>query len=218
MTFPNVMRREAQQSAKVYACQAQPGELPQAVTEKCSCSPAPYTQKASKPMNPVVAVIAPGSMGAAVGARLVQRGLAVRTSLEGRSADTAARAAAAGMAGSDDAAIAACDVILSIVPPAQALPLAQRLAPALRASPRPPLYVDCNAVSPRTVERIAATIAPAGCAFVGAGIIGGPPQPGRKGPAFYASGPDAPRFAALAEHGLDVRVLAGPLTAAAALK
>jgi 3-hydroxyisobutyrate dehydrogenase-like beta-hydroxyacid dehydrogenase len=157
-------------------------------------------------------------MGAAVGARLVQHGVEVRTSLAGRSADTGARAAKAGMAARDDAAIAAADFILSIVPPAQALPLAQRLAPALRASTRKAVYVDCNAVSPRTVGRIAEAIAPTGCPFVGAGIIGGPPQPERKGPAFYAAGPDAPRFAALADHGLDVRVLDGPLTAASALK
>ena len=43
-------------------------------------------------MNPVVAVIAPGMMGAAVGGRLVENGLKVLTSLTGRSADTIARA------------------------------------------------------------------------------------------------------------------------------
>ena len=40
-------------------------------------------------MNPVVAVIAPGMMGAAVGGRLVENGLKVLTSLTGRSAETA---------------------------------------------------------------------------------------------------------------------------------
>ena len=39
-------------------------------------------------MNPVVAVIAPGMMGAAVGKRLVDHGLKVLTSLNGRSAET----------------------------------------------------------------------------------------------------------------------------------
>ena len=38
------------------------------------------------------------------------------------------------------------------------------------------------------------------------------------GPRFYASGPAAPRFAALREYGLDIRVLDGPLSAASALK
>ena len=46
----------------------------------------------------------------------------------------------------------------------------------------------------------------------------GPPQPGGKGPAFYASGPQAPRFAALVPYGLDVRVIDGPIGAASAMK
>jgi putative dehydrogenase len=35
---------------------------------------------------------------------------------------------------------------------------------------------------------------------------------------FYASGPDAARFAVLRDHGLDIRVLDGPVSAASALK
>jgi putative dehydrogenase len=48
-------------------------------------------------MNPTVAVVAQGAMGAGVGARLVERGLTVLTSLEGRSEASAKRAKAAGM-------------------------------------------------------------------------------------------------------------------------
>jgi putative dehydrogenase len=169
-------------------------------------------------MNPVVALIAPGNMGAPVGGRLVDHGLKVLTSLTGRSADTVARAGKAGLTPASDAEIAAADFILSIVPPADALPLAQRFAPALSASNSKPVYVDCNAVSPPTAERIAAAIAPTGSPFVDAGIIGGPPKPQYDGPTFYASGPDAPKFATLSQYGLDVRVLDGPLTAASALK
>jgi 3-hydroxyisobutyrate dehydrogenase-like beta-hydroxyacid dehydrogenase len=169
-------------------------------------------------MNPVVAVIAPGSMGAAVGKRLVEHGLKVLTSLQGRSAETVARAGAAGLAAASDDEIAGADFILSVLPPGDALPLAQRFAPALKASNVKPVYVECNAVSPPTLERIAAAIAPTGCPFVDAGIIGAPPRPDYGGPTFYASGPDAPRFAALARFGLVIRLLDGPLTAASALK
>ena len=161
-------------------------------------------------MNPVVAVIAPGMMGAAVGKRLVDHGLKVLTSLKGRSAETTARAKAAGMVSASDEEIAATDFILSILPPGDAVALAQRFAPALTASNSKPVFVDCNAVSPPTVERIAAAIAPTGSPFVDAGIIGAPPKPGDAGPRFYASGPDAPRFAKLKDFGLDVRVLARP--------
>jgi putative dehydrogenase len=68
-------------------------------------------------MTPVVAVIAPGMMGAAVGKRLVDNGVKVLTSLQGRSAETVARAKAAGMTAANDEEIAGTDFILSILPP-----------------------------------------------------------------------------------------------------
>ena len=166
----------------------------------------------------VVAIIAPGAMGAGVGKRLTSRGVRVLTALAGRSEATAARAREAGMAAAGDEEIAAADFILSILPPGDALALAQRFAPVLVASNAKPVYVDCNAVNPATVERVAAAVAPTGCSFVDAGIIGAPPKGNDAGPRFYASGAAAPRFAALRQYGLDVRVLEGPPSAASALK
>jgi putative dehydrogenase len=169
-------------------------------------------------MGPVVAIVAAGSMGAAVGKRLTDGGLRVLTSLAGRGAETAKRAADAGMLAARDDEMAAADFVLSIVPPGDAVALAQRFVPALRASNSKPVYVECNAVNPTTVERIAAAIAPTGSPFVDCGIIGPPPVPGDAGPRFYASGPASARFAILREHGLDVRVLDGGMSAASALK
>jgi L-threonate 2-dehydrogenase len=169
-------------------------------------------------MTPVVAVIAPGAMGAAVGRRLADHGVKVLTSLAGRGAATAKRAIDAGMIDASDAEIAAADFMLSILPPGDALVLAQRFVPALAASNAKPVYVDCNAINPATVERVAAVIAPTGSAFVDAGIIGPPPQGQGAGPRFYASGEAAPGFATLRQYGLDVRVIEGSLSAASALK
>ena len=169
-------------------------------------------------MPPVVAIIAPGAMGAGVGKRLTDRGARVLTSLVGRSAATVARAGQAGMAAAEDAEIATADFILSILPPGEALALALHLAPALTVSNAKPVYVDCNAINPATVERVAAAIAPTGCPFVDAGIIGAPPKANDAGPRIYASGAAAARFATLREYGLDVRILDGPLSAASALK
>lgn len=166
---------------------------------------------------PVIAVIAAGDMGSGVGRRLTEQGCRVLTSLSDRSADTRARAEAAGMADAQDVELAAADMILSIVPPGDALALAERLAPALDAAARKPLYVDCNAVSPATVERIAAAVEAAGAPFVDAGIIGLAPKPGYT-PVIYASGPEAGRFAALNAHGLDIRVMEGAVGQASALK
>jgi len=176
-------------------------------------------------MTPVVGVIAPGMMGAAVGKRLADNGVKVLTSLAGRSQETLARAKAAGMVGAADEEIAAADFILSILPPGDALALAQRFVPMLNASNAKPIYVDCNAVNPKTVERIAAAIVPTECPFVDAGIIGPPPSPLKAGEdkltgntRIYASGAAAQRFAALRDYGLDIRVLAGAMSAASALK
>ena len=169
-------------------------------------------------MSPVVAVIAPGAMGAAVGKRLVENGVTVLTSLDGRSDETRARAKAAGMVAAKDDDIARADFILSILPPGDALSLAQRFVPALTASNAKSVYVDCNAINPKTVERVAAVLAPTECPFVDAGIIGQPPKPGDAGPRIYTSGAAAPRVAALRDYGLDIRVLDGAASAASALK
>jgi 3-hydroxyisobutyrate dehydrogenase-like beta-hydroxyacid dehydrogenase len=157
-------------------------------------------------------------MGAAVAKRLAEHRIKVLTALAGRSEQSAKRAHDAGMQAVSDRELTQADFILSIVPPGEALALAERLAGPLAAANRKPVYVDCNAISPRTVERVAAAVAAAGCPFVGAGIIGPPPKPGANDTKFYASGPHAAQFAKLNDHGLIVRVLAGPVTAAAALK
>jgi putative dehydrogenase len=86
-------------------------------------------------MNPVVSIMAQGGMGAATAARLVENGIEVRTVLAGRSAASAERARKAGMKPVTDEELVAADFILSIVPPAEAIPLAKRW---LRSWPAPP--------------------------------------------------------------------------------
>ncbi len=169
-------------------------------------------------MTLTVAVMAPGMMGSGVAARLARNGARVITSLAGRGAESIARAASAGMENVPEADLADADILLSIVPPGQALALAERLAPYLTAAVKPLVYADCNAVSPATACHIEAVIAATGNKFVDGGIIGGPPKPGSTGTSIYLSGPYAGELAVLAEHGLEIRVLAGPVGAASALK
>jgi len=169
-------------------------------------------------MGPIVAVIAPGAMGSAVARCLTARGVEVRTLLDGRTEASAGRAEAAGMRGTDEAGIASADVVLSIVPPAVAVGLAERLVPALTQVARKPVYVDCNAISPATMARIAAILAPTGCTVVDAGIIGPPPEPGAGITRIYLSGPAARQVAALEAFGLAFPVLDGPVGAASAMK
>ncbi len=169
-------------------------------------------------MGMMIAVVAQGAMGAGVGARLVQGGARVLTSLEGRGEASAGRAKEAGMIAVSDAGLLDAEMILSIVPPGDALAFAQRMAPHLKAAKSKPLFADCNAVSPVTVREIAAVIAPTDAPFVDAGIIGAPPRKDAEGPTFYASGPHAARFAAIDDYGVVVRAMEAPIGAASGLK
>src|SRR6185369_2950196 len=129
-------------------------------------------------MSAIVSIIAPGNMGSGVGRRLTENKAAVLASLAGRSAASAARAREAGMRDVEERALAEAEFLLSIVPPGEALGLAERLAPVLSAANNKPIWVECNAVNPDTMRRIAETVAATGCPFVGAAIIGPPPKPG----------------------------------------
>lgn len=130
-----------------------------------------------------------------------------------------ARALAAGMRDVDEAGLVEAEIILSILPPGDAMALAERLAPALRAARRKPVFVDCNAVDVRTVQAVAAVIEATGTPFVDWGIIEFPPKPGLPGPSFYLPGEAAAGVGpVLARLGLQVRVMAGPVGAASALK
>ncbi len=77
--------------------------------------------------------------------------------------------------------------MLSILPPRDAVALAQKYLDALKGGQsasgtlgtgtgRRKVYVDCNAVSPATVKKIAALFEGSGVTFLDAGIIGGPPN------------------------------------------
>ena len=168
----------------------------------------------------VIGVIAQGTMGSGVGRRLRESGAEVRTLLSGRSPASAERARAAGMVAATDERelLAGADFFLSILPPGEAEPLARRLAPTLAALDRKPVYLDCNAVSPQTAIRIGEILAATGAHFVDAGIIGGPPRPGYKGPSIYASGEHVREALPLRDWGIDLRAIDGPIGAASGVK
>jgi 3-hydroxyisobutyrate dehydrogenase-like beta-hydroxyacid dehydrogenase len=162
-----------------------------------------------------IAVIAPGSMGAAVARRLRARGATVAMTLEGRGPARAARAVGVTLLDSEAALAGWADVVLSIVPPGEALALAVRLASVL-VGRSGVIYADCNAVSPDTVRAVAGALP--GIGFVDIGIIGGPPRGEDAGPRLYASGDAAVGLRPLADRGIDLRVIEGGIGAASALK
>lgn len=164
-----------------------------------------------------VAVIGAGAMGAGIGARLASRGATVLTPLDGRSAATRQRAEAAGMIATDLAGMAGADLILSIVPPERGAAVVDHMLPVLAAHPAIP-FCDANALAPATKRDLAARVDAVGARFTDGSIIGHPPGPDGPGPRLYVSGADAPAFAALADFGLDVRVMPGGVGEASALK
>jgi putative dehydrogenase len=170
-------------------------------------------------MADTVVVIAAGEMGAGIGKRLSERGARVLTSLRGRGQGSATRAADAGMTdvASDDELVTQADFILSVVPPGQAAALAERLQGPLTRTARNPIYVDCNAVAPKTARRIGAILEGTQARYVDGGIIGGPPAPGYS-PSIYVAGALANDARKLAQYGLNIRVVDGAIGAASALK
>jgi 3-hydroxyisobutyrate dehydrogenase-like beta-hydroxyacid dehydrogenase len=169
-------------------------------------------------MPSTIAVIAPGAMGSATGKRLVDHGARVLTLTDGRSEQTLARAKAAGMTPASKAEIAAAEIILSIIPPGDAVKFAASLAPALRDNKTKPVYVDLNATSPKTMQEVADTLSGTGVEVFDGAIIGPPPVSTGDRTTYYVSGDPEKRTEILAKHGLRLRHVDGPLGAASSLK
>jgi 3-hydroxyisobutyrate dehydrogenase-like beta-hydroxyacid dehydrogenase len=170
------------------------------------------------PPRPVVGVLHPGAMGAAVGAALRPAAGAVIWAAAGRSAATSKRAELADLVAVPDVAALArrADVIISVCPPHAARDVAEQVADALAGRAEQPVYVDANAVSPATVRDLAALLGPA---TVVDGAVIGPPgwEPGRT--VLWLSGAVAPAVAALfAGSPFTARVLGPEPGTASALK
>ncbi|KAK8048550.1 hypothetical protein PG994_010280 [Apiospora phragmitis] len=131
-----------------------------------------------------IGILSIGDMGMGIAKLLIAKGFAVATNCKGRSQETIDRAQAAHVEvlKSDVELTDACSVILSVVPPRDALATATRVVESLVGlSQRDagPLYlVDLNAVAPSTVRQTAELVAKsrAPIRFVDGCILGGPPS------------------------------------------
>lgn len=140
-----------------------------------------------------IAILSPGHMGGAIGARMVEAGLDVITCLAGRSDFTRNKAEEAGFRDVADlnALVQEADLVLSVLDPAKAVEIAEAVGAAMAETGARPVYVDCNATSPATAEWLNAIITGVGAKFIDVGIIGSAPLPGGGLPNFASSGPDA---------------------------
>lgn len=119
---------------------------------------------------PVVGILHPGAMGAAVGAAARAGAARVLWARQGRSDATRLRADRAGLEAVDTVAelVRASDVIIAVCPPHAARPVAEEVAAhGLRGA-----YLDANAVAPATVTAIADVVG--ADRLVDGGIIGPP--------------------------------------------
>jgi len=166
-----------------------------------------------------IGVMSPGDMGQAVAQQLKLRGYHVCTALDQRSARSRTLAREAGL--TDVGTIAQlteqCEVILSIMNPGAALEFSGEVAQALRANKRQPLFVDCNAIAPVTMQAVNANIVAAGGRCADGGIIGPPPRGAAK-ISLYVSGPEARELEQLATPQVNVVVLSERIGDASAIK
>lgn len=126
------------------------------------------------PPRPVVGVLHPGVMGAALGSALKRTAGVVVWAAAGRSGATSKRAEIADLVGVPDVAELArrSDVIVSICPPHAARAVAEEVAAAVADRPRRPIYVEANDVPAATVRAIGALLGPD--TVVDAAVVGPP--------------------------------------------
>jgi 3-hydroxyisobutyrate dehydrogenase-like beta-hydroxyacid dehydrogenase len=167
---------------------------------------------------PVVGVLHPGMMGAAVGSALKPVAGAVIWAAAGRSITTSRRAELADLVSVPDVAELArrADLVVSVCPPDAARDVAAQVAAAIADRADPPLYLDANAVAPETVRAIGELLGPE--RVVDGSIIGPPPwEPGHT--VLWLSGTAAGPVAELfAGSPFGTRVIGPELGTASALK
>lgn len=167
-----------------------------------------------------VGVVSPGDMGQAIARRIKESGLSVHTALDGRSERTRTLAREAGIndCGSMEKLVAACELVLSVINPGEALNVARQVAAAMSKTGHRIAFADLNAVSPQTARDTDRLIRDAGGMFIDGGIIGPPPRGEKDRPRIYVSGPDAYLMEQINHPNLLVRVMSERIGDASGVK
>jgi len=142
----------------------------------------------SQSPRPVLGILHPGQMGAAVAAQAVRTGAEVLWCPDGRSEPTATRAREARLrAVTLQELLAESAVVLSICPPAAAEDVANLVAEHRFNG----VYVEANAIAPGRYHDIQAALRQSGAEVIDGCLIGPPPRPG-KAVQLYVAGPGEP--------------------------
>lgn len=167
-------------------------------------------------METQVGILHPGAMGISVAATIRNSGNNVLWTSAGRSEQSRTRAAEQQLidAGTLPELCVRCEVIVSVCPP----DAAEATADTVLEAGFHGLYIDANAISPQTAQRIGQKLEATGIHFVDGGIIGGPAwKPERTW--LYLSGADAEQAASFFAAGpLETEVIGTEIGKASALK
>ena len=166
-----------------------------------------------------IAILSPGEMGHAIGLSLAHQGFTIITCLKGRSRRTRQLSKLAKIKDVKDInlLVTNADLILSILVPSNALEVAGRVASALRETNSETIFVDCNAVSPRTAEKMESMISDTGSKFIDASIVGSPPGK-ETPPRIYVSGKESDLMKQLAGPNITVVSLGDVVGRASGIK
>ena len=140
-----------------------------------------------------IAVFHPGAMGSRLAAQLVAAGHEVHWVPEGRSAESTARAEAAGLIGTSSfaEAVRAAEVVLCSCAPQGAVGIAVQVGEAGFNG----MYIEANPLSPMSLRQAQAAVHQA--TFVDAGVVGPPPVGGPSPTHLMLSGSAAAQAAGL---------------------
>jgi 3-hydroxyisobutyrate dehydrogenase-like beta-hydroxyacid dehydrogenase len=167
-----------------------------------------------------VGILSIGEMGYHWARILASRGVEVLTYVKDRGEVTRKRAENAGVTPlpSMERLVQDADLMVSIVVPSAAIPVASNVAKAVSKTGRKDLFfLDANAISPMTAVEIRGILNPAGVHFVDGCIIGSAAKM-NKGAMVYVSGPQAARLQDLESFGFSVKTLGPDVAQASAFK
>ena len=161
-----------------------------------------------------------GDMGGQVAVRLKKAGYEIFTSLDGRSKRTQALTVKAGVTdcGPLEKLVSTVDVIISVLDPAHAVTKAREVAAAIKSTGSKIMFVNGNAVAPRTAQEIDGIIRAAGGSCVDGSILRVTTREGKSELRLYVSGPEAAELTQINDEILKIRVVGEKVGNASALK
>jgi 3-hydroxyisobutyrate dehydrogenase-like beta-hydroxyacid dehydrogenase len=121
-----------------------------------------------------IGILYPGEMGSSFGRLLAENGFRVVTTTEGRSPRTHRFCRDAGLSVVDSVGdlLECSDIVISLVSPRAAFPVARNVAALVEGSSRRLLYIDANSISPTSAVQISEMLRIGPVDFVDACIFG----------------------------------------------